>query len=292
MITLPNQTFFHPTQEFLTFLSTCDSIRYKHIYDIGAGSGKFMHSLRRKKLDVTGVDLLPRENQHPDVQIRDASDIYFGFNDCVFLARPNHGESLRKLIVDMFLNNLSDCYYIGLPKNFDSDLADTTYEVLKENVGEDGESFVRIICPLVNKKKFKTVCHVNGGWWFKEGDKWVNRHGGWNDIRGTEEILKTLVVDSTFDIDFFFGDNSYDNYYQEGFKHKNVWVTPEGICYYVQYTDHDHFCQHMLRITEHRAEELGFLKISGGTAYLNFRKIPLSKPQLDFLAQYYPNKKA
>ena len=129
---LPHQVFFEPTQDFIEWINHQPG----RIIDCGCGVG-LLSSLFPDK--VFGIDLYERDCPLSKVYYgMCATEFPFNKNDIVLIARPDHSGWHYEVFKNA-LNNGLKVIYIGLPRNYDSDLYGTDRKLLVNNAGQEGE---------------------------------------------------------------------------------------------------------------------------------------------------------
>lgn len=136
---LPDQIFFQPKKEFLTYMKK--HFRLRMIYDVGAGKGHVTQALRKAGLKhLRPIDMNPRDAAVVPVLHADATDHPFKSHSLVMLCRPCHGSFVYDTITRA-IERKADVMYVGLTKNVKHDLGDyyRKFKKVAKNVGEDGE---------------------------------------------------------------------------------------------------------------------------------------------------------
>lgn len=253
--------FFKPTERFFEVLTKLPW-RWKRYHDVGAGVGFLTKQMRERGFEVEAYDLYPRAESLVEVKkcdVTSAEDFWVGRKDSIIIARPCHGKWMAT-IVDRYYDE-ADILYVGLERNFGIDLVDVPggpyhYEVLANDVGEDGEKLIRIFGPERNMMHLVRY-EEDGGWWKLDGDKLRNRVGGWNVPRKGEDFQAHLFVCDWEQV-----------YYPESLLvlDKDIgWIAPDGTWYGNLYRAHDACMEGIIGISVPRAEQdLRFVRCHGG----------------------------
>lgn len=138
---IPDHVFFDPLPCFPEFIKA----RYpnKPVVDVGAGVGRMAKTLADAGIKVLAIDIYERENPEFKVYMMDATEFLYPPQSLPILARPCHGMFVEAAITNI-LNQVPEMLYVGLEKNFETDLSDLPYkqEVLPGVVGKNGEKVV------------------------------------------------------------------------------------------------------------------------------------------------------
>lgn len=141
---LPAMVFFKPTQEFLDFVYYFEG-EHRGIVEIGAGNGHLSKILAERGLKVLAIDIIERENSEFPVVLLDATTMSYSPLMLPIVARPCHGEWVELAIRKAFAGGVKNFIYVGLEKNFETDLPDSmgfNRRVYDFKAGQDGEKVV------------------------------------------------------------------------------------------------------------------------------------------------------
>lgn len=119
--TLPSIKFFEPTSRFLRWMEK--AWKGKTIYDVGAGCGHVSRALSARGLEVMAIDINRREcGESFPVEIADGESYPYGPGSVVMICRPCHGDFVTQVISNALNCGVAAVLYVGLRKNFESDL--------------------------------------------------------------------------------------------------------------------------------------------------------------------------
>lgn len=125
----------------------------------------------------------------------------------------------------------------------------------------------------------------DNGWWKIDGDRLVNRVGGWHPYKPEEdeEIIECEgwnELEGKIDYSYLLKPNS-----------RNGWLDRGGNYYGCNYSDHDILAQKVLKKSEIELENLGWVKIGGYTeekeVYWDVRRHRLTEQQIKYLVDNY-----
>lgn len=139
-LVLPGGRFFEPQESFWEQLA---QYKDRRIFDCGTGCGSLPKEARERGFDMIGIDLLDRDGQDPDVVRLDARVMPFQPTDVVIVCRPDHSGWIVDLL-ERALHKTGMFIYIGLDKNFDTDLWEyaNEFDTIIEEIGMDGEKML------------------------------------------------------------------------------------------------------------------------------------------------------
>ena len=253
---LPNSIFFRPNENWFDFISQ-PPYRYFKMVDVGAGLGDLTHQMRARDFKIDAIDINGRFGQHSFVEIGDAINKFYGSDHCCILARPCHSTAFLDEFVKKHSDIVTCILYVGLEKNLDIDLRDCSYDLLRENVGVDGEHVYQIygLSNRCRKYVHEVQNGIDLGWWRVEGSNFVNDSGGlhsanFDNVINTKQVMYSIQIEpewSEFDYNF-------EHIIDSG------WCDPWGRVYKVGYARHDRFIQDCLRVSVEHAELMGFVK--------------------------------
>lgn len=258
-----DSVFFQPNENFISFINESPHLKYKNFIDAGAGMGVLTALMQDNGYDCTAYDLYPRYSTVVPVIEQDVTNLNFSFDDCVLIARPCHGEWVRT-VIDYACSAGAIVLYIGVERNIPIDLEGVvSYYKVADNVGEDNENIYQCF-GLMSKCKpayqIKYEPYIKQSWrWRTERNgepHWINGAGGGFPCTSNEEIL---------DIKFVYYLDQLHNTDIESWSsisNNSAWVDTSGHWYSIDYADHSAFLIDCLQISEDRAEQLGFVKVS------------------------------
>ncbi len=261
---LPAQTFFQPTEAWWKLLEDTPWLRFRRYQDIGAGMGDLTDAMEEHGYDCNGYDLCSRTGQSERVVLEDGVEQYFNWDDCVILARPNHGHGLELLLE----HHVGTCevLYVGLVKNVERDLGGYVHEAMTEGwaVGEEGEVAIRVICKEGEGEQWCQITNHYGNleWWMDDGNRWTNSAGGGFPQKG-EKVHQRIEIADPYQM---YG--TFEELCDQKEGQDNGWIDPAGGWYPAQSSRHAIVLQGLLGITERRAEELGFVRCYGSKSTL------------------------
>ncbi len=260
---LPDQTFFSPTPKFWTWLEQQEWLRWQKFWDIGAGMGHLTEAMVKSGRECVGVDKYARPSQSPLVRIEDATQLNYGPDDCLIIARPCHGEFVGGVLCHAA--GQAEVLYIGLERNIDLDLDGWHHELLIEDAGEEGEAVYRVLGRVSDMKEWCLLetDFWNAPQWMTSIDgSWRNKMGGRFPKNPGMQILERRLYSSPYQIRCSIGDICPQNDDLE-----NGWITPTGQWYGGEDMQHADILTYVLGITEARAEAVGFVRCYGGSPF-------------------------
>jgi hypothetical protein len=134
--------YFRPTPAFIRWVKT--HYGNKHICEIGAGVGHIAKALAETGLHVTALDLEPRTESEFDVIKADSTTHPFEEGSVVLLCRPCHNGFVPRTIANAIQRHIAAILYVGLRKNFKSDVGSIHNMFTKRRVGMVGRSDERV----------------------------------------------------------------------------------------------------------------------------------------------------
>lgn len=263
---LPDLDFFKPNENFKNWLSSCIHLRYHPIVEVGAGGGLLSKLMLDEGFKVTPLDIYARPNPHTLVQVASEELIIQLVKDLpknagMFIARPCHsGFAERFFKLHLKFCNQLFAYYIGLPRNVSGDLPDMSYEIVAENVGEDGENVYQVYGKKTDCTNLYTLKTRAGVYEFDEANE------EFVSVRETGLMTAGLRV-SNWDVDVREAYIGMRYTYQRPPKLENIltdkscgWIDPEGNYYKVPYTRHSEFIYNYLYLDESK-DITGWVKV-------------------------------
>lgn len=109
--------------------------------------------------------------------------------------------------------------------------------------------------------------------WSLQGDRLVSKGGGYHYMSDSIKVMKRfhaedwLEANADPDLKLFRKQYVKDYVIPEEFDPKNLWITPKGEVHSVFHEHHSVFVRYQAGLTERRAEEAGWIKISDGIPF-------------------------
>jgi len=268
-ITLPNQVFFEPTEEFLDFFSK--QYKGKPIIEVGAGTGRFSKLLHDKGLRVIAIDAFPRDNPESDVTIINSDMFPFQPNSVVVIARPSRGQWIQDTI-DKAVDAGAIVVYIGIEKHYDDDIYSLTYpcEKVYSCAGNDEEEVFQIGEAMsnntnnTNKKEYFLIEHGANTpfamkYWVTDlGSKWGHANGvSWMPKSKDDIVHESSFVEDDNDLDWTKVNLLHDNEKESG------WLSRSGEFFGCGYMEHDNIAYRILKKTIVELENSGWIRLHG-----------------------------
>lgn len=261
--------FFEPTKNFWSYF-TKHPWKWKQYHECGAGSGHLTKLMWEHGLSCRAYDMYPRGKDNEvgsQLNVMDTTTEQFGdllcTNDAVIIARPCHSGWVARTMRHTF--DIGHALYVGLPKNFETDLDadDLCYEVVADDVGQDGEKLLKVYCDNAHAKilrLIKTSLGHEEWWWYRKSiDRYVTEPWGISGFdNGGEEVLKELKRGNNLQMGFA-KDVLCDDKLDSG------WIAPDGEFFGCKECNHDNVMETVVGISVGRAEELGFVRCHGFT---------------------------
>lgn len=188
--------------------------------------------------------------------------------------RPCHSNFVSDFI-EKNKSKVSQILYIGLKENIAIDLGDLEYTIISDWVGQDGEQIYQIkgeryiegelmntyrrvfdrsvaehCGKNVNEMTLEDKNHESS-WYLYSDNKKINRVGGYNFIRETDEVLEEVEAEDFEDLDWT---NTFLNNPNE----KCGWVSPDGKFYGCKSMDHINCIELVCKLSMSQAEKLGW----------------------------------
>lgn len=139
--TLPGIKFFEPNSRFLRWIKKTYGDRL--IYDVGAGCGHVSKALSALGMKVVAIDINRREGgEEFPIHLENAEAYSYKEESVVMICRPCHGEFAEEVIFQAARCHARFIMYVGLEKNFRSDLGPhfQSFKLALKSAGLEGES--------------------------------------------------------------------------------------------------------------------------------------------------------
>lgn len=239
----PAQDFFVPNENFTKWLDGCLHLRYRKIFDVGAGTGLLTKTMQDMGIDAHGFDIIEREKYHTEITV--ASEdlirklVSSDSESCLMIARPCHSPHIRNYFYNHLMRHRNlFAYYIGLERNVDEDLRGYSFKKVCHNVGADGENVYQVFGTNLDTETFYHLICWAGRWTVEDGyfvSNWGKR------LPYNEEIIET-AYENVLDINQYAPDPKeiLDEYADCG------WIDRQGRVYRIPYTRHDTFIYEFL----------------------------------------------
>jgi len=230
------------------------------IVDCGAGAGELQRCMPHGA--VTSLDIRP-QTEH--VIMKDCTEWGFGRQQLPIFIRPCHGTFVEHTIRRAFELGAKECLYVGFEKNIEGDLGrEYRHLDVQEELGWVGPENERIFRIRSNyggnhietflKLEDKRYGFV---WWArKEGDKIVNRHGGYQFLQSRIKVLEEVSAHDFDELDWS-GTELIKEDSDAG------WVSPDGTFYGCSSEDHDAYAQYVLKSTVESLQVNGWVRVYG-----------------------------
>lgn len=150
MVELPEGEFFRPASKFWELMQwfSKNQIRIK---ECGAGNGYTLVLAQAKGYNIRGYDICRRPDQDPSVILADVTKLHWESDESPLICRPDHGGWVSKVV-----NNARAAgrpsFYIGLSRNYVTDIGMFRTRTLARDVGQQGEHCWAIL-PLKSKSQ-------------------------------------------------------------------------------------------------------------------------------------------
>lgn len=258
---LPSHVFFNPNDAWWEFVALDPWMRWKRYWDCGAGMGALTVGMNAVARECVGLDMNTRFGQSPMIETADVNDRHFTPDDCLLIARPSHGSWIDTLLRHNV--GTAEVLYIGLEKNLEQDLHGFYHEIIARDVGEDGENVHRVLGQVDYLERWcllKTSWSEEPYWMMDDGDRWVNSQGGGFVKHDGQraEVIEERKLSSFYQLK-----RTNEEVCSKDPDIRGGWITPEGEWLPGLCSEHATILVQVFRITEARAEELGFVRCYG-----------------------------
>lgn len=142
---LPSGHFFEPLPLFWT---TLQQFPVKFV-ECGSGSGHLLDMAASKKVDLVGFDLFHRDDQSPLVVHGDARHLQWEPTRWPLICRPDHSGWAFEVLAKAIRQGAGGIY-VGLPRNYHTDLEGLRTKRIASRVGIAGEAMYLV--PALKRK--------------------------------------------------------------------------------------------------------------------------------------------